>query len=139
MTLDERVAALFVRRLGALEPAVLTSLASGLDAGAPRATVRTAFEPSALQRETLRGAVGTALSPGRKDATGSTIDVVFETAPDLLGGIELVVGGRKLEWNVSEYMDALEQVLDPATHTTHPDNQDAVPTDTAASVAETVA
>ncbi len=112
-TLEERVAAVFVRRLGALDAAALASLASGLDVDRPRATVRSAFAPSALQREILRTAVVAALAHGRQAAAASPIDVVFETAPDLLGGIELVVGGRQLGWNVAQYMDALEQVLDP--------------------------
>lgn len=112
-TLDERVAAVFVRRLGALEPATLASLASGLDADQPRATVRTAFTPSDAQREVLRSAVTAALARGRT-ATSTPIDIDFETSPDLLSGIEMVVGGRLLAWNVAQYMDQLDQAPDPA-------------------------
>lgn len=118
--LDERVAAVFMRRLSAAETATLTSLASGLDPKLPRASVRTAFEPSAALRESLRGAIVAALAPLRTGAVDAPIDVVFETAPDLLGGIELFVGSRKLEWNVTQYLDMLGQVLDQATSTAAP-------------------
>ena len=110
--LEERVGAVFLRRLAALDAAALTALASGLDHTTPRATVRSAFEPAAGQREILRNAIAAALERGRGVPLGSPLVIVFETAPDLLGGIELVVGGRKLGWNVVEYMDALEQAPD---------------------------
>ena len=135
--LDERVAAVFLRHLSALDPATLTSLASGLNDEAPRAIVRSAFDTGDAQREILRRAVVAALATGVKGAA-SSIDVVFETAPDLLGGIELIVGGRKLGWNVAEYMDTLEQVLDPATPAIQPD-EPAVPADAAVSLLEAAA
>ena len=134
-SLDERVAAVFLRRLCALDTATLASLASGLDAGMPRATVRSAFVPSDAQREVLRSAVVAALAPSRSGTAGSPIDVVFETASDLSGGIELVVGGRKLGWNVAQYMDALEQVQDPAMPSAKPAEK-AVAADAVAPVPE---
>ena len=134
-SLDERVAAVFLRRLGALDTATLTSLASGLDAGMPRAIVRSALVPSDAQRETLHRAVVAALAPSRSGTAVPAIDVVFETASDLSGGIELVVGGRKLGWNVGQYMDALEQVQDPAMPSAKPDEK-AVAADSVAPVPE---
>jgi F-type H+-transporting ATPase subunit b len=132
--LDERVAAVFLRHLSALDSATLTSLASGLDTQAPRAIVRSAFDTGDAQREVLRRAVVAALAPGVKGAA-SSIDVVFETAPELLGGIELVVGGRKLGWDVAQYMDALEQVPDPAAPVVQP-GQPAVPAGAAVALLE---
>jgi F-type H+-transporting ATPase subunit b len=120
-TLDERIAAVFLRRLAALDQAASATLASGLDANAPRATVRSAFEPNAAQRETLRAAVVATLEARRGAAAGKPIDVSFETAPDLLGGVEVVVGGRKLGWNVEQYLDSLQLVLDQAIPPTAPD------------------
>ena len=136
-SLDERVAAVFLRQLAALDPTTLTALASGLDAGMPRATVRSAFDTGNAQREILRRAVVAVLAPGVKGAA-SSIDVVFETAPDLLGGIELVVGGRKLAWNVAEYMGALEQFLDRVTPAVQPDEHGA-PADAAVPLLEAAA
>ena len=136
-SLDERVAAVFLRRLCALDVATLTSLASGLDAGMPRATLRSAFVPNDAQREVLRSAVVAALAPGVKGAA-SSIDVAFETAPELLGGIELIVGGRKLGWNVAEYMDALVLVLDPVAPTIQP-GETAVPADAVVPLLEAAA
>lgn len=136
-TLDERVAAVFVRRLGALKPEALTALASGLDKDQPRAIVRSAFELGIAQREILRTAVVAALTSRRKDAAPAPLDVVFETAHDLLGGVELVVGGRKLAWNVEQYMEALEQVLAPALPVAKRDEH-AVPASTVVAVPEAV-
>ena len=55
------------------------------------------------------GAIAAALAPARDDPPRAPVAIAFETEPDLMGGIELVVAGRKLDWNVAQYMDALEQ------------------------------
>jgi F-type H+-transporting ATPase subunit b len=33
----------------------------------------------------------------------------FETAPDVISGIELIAGGQKLGWSIAEYLRSLEQ------------------------------
>jgi len=107
-TLDERVAAVLLRRVATLDAATRQVLVSGLDPRAPRAIVRSAFEAAPAQREALRAAVAGLLGTG----PSAPIDVVFEVAPDLLAGIELVIGGQKTGWNIAHYLDSLEHVFD---------------------------
>ncbi len=110
-TLDERIAAVFRHRLATLGDAELVSLASGLQAANGRAIVRTAGELAGPEREALRTAVTAALRRGQANGPATPIDVAFESAPELTGGIELVVGGRKTGWNVSQYLDSLEKAI----------------------------
>ena len=110
-TLDERIADVFLSRLAALEPGARELLSSGLDRARPHATVRSAFELGAPQREKVCAAILATLSPHREELAGPPFDIDFVPAPDLVGGIELVVGGRKLGWNVSQYLDSFEQSL----------------------------
>jgi F-type H+-transporting ATPase subunit b len=37
------------------------------------------------------------------------IHVRFETAPDLVSGIELNAGGQKIAWTIADYLASLEQ------------------------------
>ena len=104
-TLDERIAQVFLARLAALEPAARDLLASGLDRARPGAIVRSSFELEPAQREQMRSAVLAALPPG------APIAIDFETASDLISGVELVVGGRTLGWNIAEYLRSFEQAL----------------------------
>jgi F-type H+-transporting ATPase subunit b len=57
---------------------------------------------------------------------GATLQ--FETSPDLIGGLELTVDGRKLAWNVTAYLGTVEQkaetLLAAATETAPPSGAD---------------
>jgi F-type H+-transporting ATPase subunit b len=35
--------------------------------------------------------------------------IQFETAPDLVSGIELTTVGQKICWSIADYLDAMEQ------------------------------
>jgi F-type H+-transporting ATPase subunit b len=135
-TLDERVGAVFLRRFGELEPTALAALASGLDAERPRAIVRSAFELDESLHAAFVEAIRQALAAHRAATPTAPIEVVFETAPALLGGIELVVGGRQLAWNVSDYMSALDNMSKDATPHAAAAAAAAAPPDASAAVVE---
>jgi F-type H+-transporting ATPase subunit b len=77
--------------------AATASAAEGL---AP-AILRSAFELSPAQQ------VNTAAALKEWPCKGAALS--FETSPDLINGLELTVGGRKLSWNVSAYLASLEE------------------------------
>lgn len=99
-SLEERMTETFIRRLGAIDGEVKAAFAAALGAGSVPAVVRSAFDLPAEQRTAIKKAV---------DATFSgEFPLRFETAADLIGGIELVADGRKVAWSVSEYLASLE-------------------------------
>ena len=37
------------------------------------------------------------------------VDARFAIAPDVIGGVELTVGGRKVAWSIADYLASLEK------------------------------
>lgn len=99
--LEERMVDVFVRRLQALDGPARSAFAEALAGAGRAARVRSAFELPASLRSTLQAAVDQSF-PG-----GTALQ--FETAPDLVGGVELSAGGHKLAWSIADYLASLQQ------------------------------
>lgn len=99
-TLEERMVAVFVERLQALGDDEKQKLASALKTAAVPIVVRSSFDLPAAQQATIKASV--------HDLLGTDVDLGFETAPDLVSGIELSTDGQKLAWSIAEYLKALE-------------------------------
>jgi F-type H+-transporting ATPase subunit b len=63
--------------------------------------VRSAFDLPTEQRAAIQNALDEAFS--------ADIQVRFETAPDLISGIELVTNGQKVAWSIADYLGSLEK------------------------------
>ena len=100
-SLEERMTAVFVDRLHALAPEAKAGLAASLKAASPPALVRSAFDLPAAQRAFLQKALTEAFS--------ADIQLRFETAPNLVSGIELTANGQKLAWSIADYLSSLEK------------------------------
>ncbi|MFH1871587.1 MAG: F0F1 ATP synthase subunit B [Pseudomonadota bacterium] len=98
--LEERMVAAFVGRLQALADDEKQKLASSLKTAAVPLVVRSSFDLPAAQQATIKASV--------HDLLATDVDLVFETAPDLVSGIELCTDGQKLAWSIAEYLKALE-------------------------------
>jgi F-type H+-transporting ATPase subunit b len=102
-SLEERVAVVFARRLRQLPAEDRRRLGSGAAGGAPSPVVRSAFECRPEQRAAIEAAV--------HDVLGPSAPVRFEVAPDLVGGIELVVPGYKVAWSITDSLATLDATL----------------------------
>jgi F-type H+-transporting ATPase subunit b len=96
--LEERIIDVFIARLAAAD---FVNRAAGNTGEVRVALVRSAFAPSATARTRIEAAVQVHL--------GATATVRFETAPELICGIELTSDGIKLAWCVSNYLSSLAQ------------------------------
>jgi F-type H+-transporting ATPase subunit b len=114
-SLEERVADVFIRRLRALDEPARASLATAFRQPAAHAVVRSAFELPAAQRAAIQAATDEIL--------GTIIPLQFNTAPGLVSGVELIVGGQKLAWSIDRYLDSLEhavsELLSPENEAMH--------------------
>ncbi len=99
-SLEERIAAVFVGRLRALADPDKTLLGKALTSTAEPALVRSTFELPEAQRAMIQTAVNETFS--------ADIGLRYETAPDVISGIELRAGGQKLAWSIAEYLASLE-------------------------------
>jgi F-type H+-transporting ATPase subunit b len=103
-SLEERLAAVFTRRLRELDEPTKTDLAKALKAASDSALVRSAFELPADQRAVIQHALDETFS--------ADVHLRFETAPDLVSGIELAANGQRLGWSIADYITSLEQGVD---------------------------
>ncbi|MCY0854761.1 F0F1 ATP synthase subunit delta [Cupriavidus sp. D39] len=102
-SLEERMADVFVRRLHALDAPVKASLAAVIRMPAAHAVVRSAFALPDAQRAAIQSALDEIL--------GASLPVRFDTASELVGGIELVAGGQKVAWSIDHYLSSLEHAV----------------------------
>lgn len=98
-SLEEQVVEVFVCRLRALEGRSKADLALAL--GSAPVLVKSAFELPAEQRAVLQAAMNESFS--------AEIPLRFETAPELVCGIELTAGGQKVTWSIKGYLGSLEK------------------------------
>jgi len=100
--LEERIAEVFTQRLRDLDGRQREELAGAINKS-KRAVVRSAFE--------LAPAARAAVEQALKDTTGASAGLLFEVAPELLGGVELTTDGHKLAWNIEDYLTNLEDSM----------------------------
>lgn len=103
-SLEERMVDIFVRRLRELDDEEKAGLGGALKAATGPALVRSAFDLPAEQHAAIQNALNETFS--------AEIHLRFETAPDVISGIELTTNGQKVAWSISEYLSSLEQAVD---------------------------
>ncbi|TAL07748.1 MAG: F0F1 ATP synthase subunit B [Porticoccaceae bacterium] len=101
--LEERVVDVFIHRLREMDVQAKEAFASALKTASGPAFVRSAFDLPAPQREALQNALNETFS--------AEILVTFETAPNLISGIEFGSNGQKITWSISDYLASLEKAL----------------------------
>jgi F-type H+-transporting ATPase subunit b len=100
-SLEEQMVGVFVRRLREMDEAEKTALTAALAPSAP-ALVRSAFELSPAQRTLIEDAIRTTFAP-------AGLQMKFDIVPGLIGGIELVMQGRKIAWSVADRLESLNK------------------------------
>jgi F-type H+-transporting ATPase subunit b len=100
-SLEERMVDVFVRRLRELNGEEKELLSSTLKASPSPAIVRTTFDLTPAQRASSEGAI--------QEIFGKRTQVQFETAPDLISGIEFTTNGQKVAWSIADYLVSLEK------------------------------
>lgn len=103
VSLEERVSEVFTRRLREMDDEAKTIMGEALKSTSEPAFVRSAFELPAAQRAAIQNALNETFS--------AEIQLRFETAPDLISGIELTSKGQKLAWSIADYLLSLEKAV----------------------------
>jgi F-type H+-transporting ATPase subunit b len=103
-SLEERLGEVFTRRLREMDARTKAGLAEALRTASDPALVRSAFDLPAEQRAAIQNALNETFS--------AEIHVRFETAPDLISGIELTTNGQKVAWSIADYLASLAKGVD---------------------------
>jgi F-type H+-transporting ATPase subunit b len=99
--IEDLIVEVFVQRLRGMSGKAKDELAEALRTASDPALLRSAFDlppPKRLVIETTLTELFAAKMPLR-----------YETAPDLIGGIDLSANGRKVGWNIADYLSSLEK------------------------------
>ena len=103
-SLEERLADVFARRLREMDEPAKKSIGESLKTASEPALVRSAFDLPAAQR--------TAIQQALNETFSAEINLRFETAPELISGIELISNGQKVAWSIADYLVSLEKGVD---------------------------
>jgi F-type H+-transporting ATPase subunit b len=103
-SLEERLGEVFTRRLREMDGKAKEGLGAALKTASDPAVVRSTFELPAEQRAAIQNALNETFS--------AEIRVRFETAPDLISGIELTTNGQKVAWSIADYLESLKKGVD---------------------------
>ena len=124
--LEERLGEVFIDRLRAMDDPTTATLSTALATATEPAIVRSAFDLPAEQRTAIQQAINETFS--------ADIRLRFETAPELVSGIELSTNGLKMGWSIAEYLKSLEEGVgallkekneNEATAESEPESEDA--------------
>jgi F-type H+-transporting ATPase subunit b len=107
-SLEERMADVFVDRVRALEGEAKEQLTTAFKTSNHTVSVHSAFDLPPTQQGAIESAVKETFAP---DA-----HVQFETAPDLVSGIELSTNGHKIAWSIADYLSTLEKSAGELVH-----------------------
>jgi F-type H+-transporting ATPase subunit b len=103
-SLEEQMTDVFIRRLRELSSVEKDGLKGTFEAASAPVIVRSAFDLPAAQRGAVQNVV--------KEVLAIKTQVQFETAPDLLSGIELTANGHKVAWSIGDYLASLKKSVD---------------------------
>ena len=103
-SLEEQMTDAFLRRLRELGSAEKGELQLAFETASTPAIVRSTFSLPSDQRHAIEDMV--------KDVFAIKTQIQFETAPDLVSGIELMANGHKVAWNIGNYLVSLQKSLD---------------------------
>jgi len=103
-SLEEQMTDAFIRRLHELSRTETDELKSAFEASSTPTIVRSSFDLPSAQRHAIEGVV--------KDVLAIDTQVQFETAPDLVSGIELAANGHKIAWSIEHYLASLKKSID---------------------------
>jgi F-type H+-transporting ATPase subunit b len=102
--LEQGMSEMFIRRLQELNDGPKETLAKALKTSVDPVLVRSAFELPSEQQAAIQQALNATFA--------SVIQVRFETAPEVISGIELSVNGWRVAWNSADYLALLEKSVD---------------------------
>jgi len=100
-SLEERMSEVFTRRLRTMDGKAKEGLGQALMTASEPALVRSAFDLPAAQRATIQDALS--------ETFAAEIPVRFETASELVSGIELSANGQKVAWSIADYLASLQK------------------------------
>jgi F-type H+-transporting ATPase subunit b len=100
-SLEQLVSAKLIEKLRAMDDNTREEFSLAFGTKSDPALLLSAFELPTEQRHSIQDAL--------REIFGNDIQLKFEMAPNLIGGIELSANGQKIAWSIADYLDSMEQ------------------------------
>jgi F-type H+-transporting ATPase subunit b len=111
--LEEQMTALFCARLRSLQGEEKSKLSVAIETSADPVCIRSAFALPPKQQSVLQAALN--------ETFQRQIQVRYEVAPALIGGIDLTAQGQRVVWSIADYIGSLEhETAKGGSSTGHP-------------------
>ncbi len=107
-SLEERMGDVLVDRVRALTGAAKEQLETAFKSSDHHVSVHSSFELPPAQKSAIENAVKETFAPDAQ--------LHFETAPDLVCGIDLSTNGHKVSWSIADYLATLEKSAGELLH-----------------------
>jgi F-type H+-transporting ATPase subunit b len=107
--LEEMIVRAFIHRLHHLSGDERDSLNRFFEEAQDSVSIRSAFGLSKEMRRSLTRAL---VEESGEELTETRIR--FETAPGVLGGVELIAGGNRIGWSIETYLSSFERLVSEA-------------------------
>ena len=101
VTLENRVVEVFTRHLQELTDKAKSDLGAALGNPSEPVVLRSAFVLSQAQKKGVYKCL--------QEVFPGDIELQFETASDLIAGIDLIANGYKVAWSIADYLSLLEK------------------------------
>jgi F-type H+-transporting ATPase subunit b len=99
--LEEQMVEVFARRVCAMNGDAKKALGAAIKTATEPALVRSTFDLSTELRAAIQKAINETFS--------ADVSLRYETAPELIGGIEFSANGQKIAWSIADYLASLEK------------------------------
>jgi F-type H+-transporting ATPase subunit b len=103
-SLEKQAVDAFTQRFRSIDANVKSALTKALAASPDSAVVRSAFDLPPEQQAEVQKAVNETMS--------AAVNLRFETAPELVSGIELTTNGQRVAWSIADYLTSLGTDVD---------------------------
>ncbi len=101
--LEQQITAVFIQRLQTQSEQLQKQLSSSSSTPSEKVYVRSTIELPVDQQSAIKNAI--------QHSVKHDISIHFETASDLLCGIELVIGSFKIAWSIDDYLQRMESTM----------------------------
>jgi F-type H+-transporting ATPase subunit b len=102
-SLEEQISKAFTNRLNTMDDNAKHIFVEAVKTASEQSIVRSAFDLPAQQQMQIQQEIDK-IFPSKVH-----IRIRFETAPDLVSGIELITNGQKVSWNIADYLTEMEK------------------------------
>ncbi|RZB32040.1 MAG: F-type H+-transporting ATPase subunit b [Desulfobacteraceae bacterium Eth-SRB1] len=101
--LENRITSIFIERLQNIDKNEREALAQAVQHSTEGIKVNSSFE--------IPGESAKKIAQLLQNLTTDPVDVRFEILPELICGIEVKLHGRKISWNIADYLESFEESM----------------------------